>query len=379
MKTERLNLWGFCILLFMTSCSSLGTGSSPSPADYTIHWDQSSLERVSTDSFRYSGYARARVLANGQLGVAFEADGNIFFRLKDQGTWGTPILVAARQDGVGMSVPDFTVLENGDILLGYNPRPRRDQSGKHFAIRTIRSSDHGQTWKEDQLVYSAGTSFENGCWEPVFLQLPDGTIQLYFADEAVFTSSNEQRIAMVASQDGGHSWTKEAETVSYRKGSRDGMPVPIVLEGKDGIAMAIEDNGFGPFKPYIIHNEGMDWNGTVGADSPMRKYALAEKIPQEDYVGAPYLAQSDIGLTLLSFQWGDKLENAQMAVVIGDEHAHNFTSPTWPFDMKEGGIGHWNSITVLDDGRILALSSTNAYSTKGNTEVWMIKGDLVKK
>ncbi|WP_215224162.1 sialidase family protein [Echinicola shivajiensis] len=378
MKNRRLNIWVFIVLLFMTACSGFRAGSPPKPSEYNIDWDQSSLEKVSTRNFNYSGYARARELADGNLGFAFEADGSIFFRKKEDGNWKAPVLVAERQEGIGMAVPDFTVLENGDILLGYNPKPRRNRPEKHFAIRTVRSTDNGQSWEEDQLVYEAGTSFENGCWEPVFLQLPDGSIQLYFADEGVFTESNEQRIAMIKSMDGGHSWTKEAETISFRKGSRDGMPVPIALDNGKKIAMAIEDNGFGPFKPYIIHNEGMHWDSTVGADSPMRKYALAEEIPQRDYAGAPYLAICENGLTLLSFQWGSKLEDAQMAVAIGDEHAQNFTNHTWPFDLPEGSIGHWNSITVLEDGSILALTSTNGYSKKGRTEVWMIKGNLLK-
>ncbi|WP_186755442.1 hypothetical protein [Echinicola salinicaeni] len=82
---------------------------------------------------------------------------------------------------------------------------------------------------------------------------------------------------------------------------------------------------------------------------------------------------------MLSFQWGAKLEDAQMAVAIGDEEAQNFTNHTWPFKLPEGSIGHWNSITVLEDGSILALTSTNGYSEKGKTEVWMIKGHLEKK
>ncbi|WP_460545246.1 sialidase family protein [Echinicola sediminis] len=363
----------------MTSCFPSGTGSHPDPNDYTIRWDTSTLEKVSPDGFGYAGYARSRELVNGQLGVTFEADGNIFFRHRNNGKWDEAILVAPRKEGVGMSVPDFTVLENGDLLLGYNPRPRRNQPNKHFSIRTVRSKDHGRTWQEDQLVYEAGTTFGNGCWEPVFLPLPDGSIQLYFADEGVFTESDEQRIAMVQSSDGGHSWSENPQTVSYRKGSRDGMPVPIVLEGKREIAMAIEDNGTGPFKPYIIRNEGFEWGHPVDAESPLRKYAMAEQIPSHDYAGAPYLAQCNNGLTLLSFQWGAKLEDAQMAVAIGDEQALHFTNTTWPFDLPKGKIGHWNSLTVLSDGRIVALTSTNGYSNTGQTEVWMIEGALVRK
>ncbi|GGF37928.1 sialidase family protein [Echinicola rosea] len=365
------------IIMFITSC--FGAGSPPDPNNYTIRWDKSSLEKVSADGYRYAGYARCRELADGNLGLAYEASGNILFRIRTEKGWKAPVLVAAETPGIGLAVPDFTVLENGDILLGYNPRPRRNTQGKHFGIRTVRSTDNGNTWKDDQLVYEAGTSFSDGCWEPVFLQLPDGDIQLYFADESIFTQSNEQRIAMVSSADGGATWSTEPKTVSFSEGSRDGMPVPIWLEKQKRIALAIEDNGFGPFKPYILYSEGKEWEEGVSRDSPKRLYAMADSLPQNDYAGAPYLAQASNGLTLLSFQWGDKLENAQMAVAIGDDQVQNFTNTTWPFPLAKGKIGHWNSLMVLSDGKIIALTSTNGFSSNGQTEVWMIMGELSMK
>ncbi|WP_168196264.1 sialidase family protein [Echinicola soli] len=361
----------------MTSC--FGAGSPPSPKDYTIRWNQSTLEKVSGDGDHYAGYARCRELADGSLGFAYEAGGNIFFRVRTGKGWQEPILVAAAAPEVGMAVPDFTVLGNGDVLLGYNPRPRRNAKDKHFGIRTVRSTDNGTTWQDDQLVYEAGTSFGDGCWEPVFLQLPDGDIQLYFADEGIFTHSNEQRIAMVSSTDSGTTWSKIPKTVSFRKGARDGMPVPVWLEKEERIAVAIEDNGHGPFKPYILFNDGTEWDEEIAGNSSARSYAMADSLPEKDYAGAPYLAKASNGLTFLSFQWGDRLEDAQMAVAIGDEGAQNFTNVTWPFDLAKGKTGHWNSLTVLEDGRIVALTSTNGYSETDQTEVWMIMGEMVKK
>jgi len=374
-----MSLWVLVILKFMTSCYSLGAGSPPDPKDYTITWDQSTLEKVSSDGYRYAGYARTRELANGQLGFAFEADGNIIFRTKSAKGWNEAVAVVPSHNGISMAVPDFTVLEDGDLLLGYNPRPRGNESNNHFSIRTIRSEDNGNTWEDEKLVYEADTSFQNGCWEPAFLELPDGTVQLYFADEGIFTETNEQRIAMVSSLDGGHSWSETPQTISYRQGSRDGMPVPVLLKDKNQIAIAIEDNGFGPFKPYIIKNEGAVWSQSVDAESSQRKYAMAEQIPPNDYAGAPYLTQCENGLTLLSFQWGEKLEDAQMAVAIGNENAEEFTNTTWPFDLPKGSIGHWNSVTVRSGGTIVALTSTNGFSEEGNTEVWKIEGNLVRK
>ncbi|AWW32258.1 hypothetical protein DN752_20105 [Echinicola strongylocentroti] len=370
------DVWFFGIVMVMTSC--FGAGSTPDPNNYTIRWDQSTVQKVSGDGYHYAGYARCRELADGNLGLAYEGNGNIFFRIRTEKGWQAPVLVAAGAPDVGMAVPDFTVLDDGDVLLGYNPRPRRNAEDKHFGIRTVNSTDNGTTWKDDQLVYEAGASFGDGCWEPVFLQLPDGDIQLYFADESIFTQSDEQRIAMISSSDGGNTWTKTPKTVSFRAGARDGMPVPVWLAKEKQVALAIEDNGSGPFKPYILFSEGKEWE-EIGGDSARRRYAMSDSLPEQDYAGAPYLAKAPNGLVLLSFQWGDRLEDAQMAVAIGEENARNFTNTTRPFDLPRGKTGHWNSLTVLEDGKILALTSTNGYSENGKTEVWMIEGELVRK
>lgn len=377
--SKREVLWGFLLMLMGFSCSGERDVSTPDPTNYSIHWDKSSLVKVSHEGMRYAGYGRSRQLEDGAVGFVYEADGAVFFRKHSKGQWEAPVLVAAAEAGVAMAVPDFTVLKDGTILLAYNPRPRNAPNSRHFAIRTVRSEDNGNSWIEDQLVYEAGVNFGDGCWEPVFLQLPNGELQLYFADEGIFTHSDEQRIAMVTSTDQGHSWSKDPQTVSYRKGARDGMPVPIWLAKKERIALSIEDNGFGPFKPYMIFNEGSKWKGVVNAESKHRKYAMAEKLPPADYAGAPYLAQLSNGLTLLSFQWGKRLENAQMAVAIGNGAALGFTNITFPFPIPSDKFGHWNSISVGEGDQVVALTSTNAYSSNGNTEVWMITGKIQKK
>src|SRR5690606_25380782 len=150
-------------------------------------------------------------------------------------------------------------------------------------------------------------------------------------------------------------------------GSRDGMPVPLLLKNKKDILIAIEDNGSGEFKPFIIKSSIEDsGNKTVGAESPLRLYALAEKIDNSVYAGAPYLAQLSSGETLLSYQGseyraGNKLQYADMKVVIGDENGRNFKYKTSPFNIPGDKSGLWNSITVLKGDTILALTSTNGF------------------
>ena len=64
-----------------------------------------------------------------------------------------------------------------------------------------------------------------------------------------------------------------------------------------------------------------------------------------------------------------------MIVTIGDCEGRNFTNATVPFKIPINKTALWNSITVLKDNTIIALTSTDAYNDK--REVWMIKGKVL--
>ena len=79
-----------------------------------------------------------------------------------------------------------------------------------IAIKT--SDDNGQTWSVLNHVYKSDVWKENalrGCWEPFVLELPDGTVQIYFADETPYwrVGSKWQNISVIESKDGGDSWS----------------------------------------------------------------------------------------------------------------------------------------------------------------------------
>jgi hypothetical protein len=280
-----------------------------------------------------------------------------------------------------MAVPDIIRLKDNSLIACYNPRPFRIDTIRHFEIRIKRSTDGGNTWGSEQTIYRAGYEFANGCWEPAAIQLPSGEIQLFFANEGPYTHSNEQEISLLRSYDNGISWSHRSETVSFRRGRRDGMPVPVLLRNKQEVAIAIEDNADGNFKPYIITNTlAQNWRQVVTGDGSGRCYALQEKIPPEIYAGAPFLRQLKSGETILSYQGTEgrlnKMEFAEMKVVVGDDRATGFSGKSVPFQLPSDKCGLWNSICVLDDDAIVALTSTNAFGR--NMEVWMIRGRLVK-
>ncbi|NJK94603.1 MAG: hypothetical protein HC905_06470, partial [Bacteroidales bacterium] len=159
------------------------------------------------------------------------------------------------------------------------------------------------TWNDETEVYRAGYAFKNGCWEPSQVQLPSGEIQLFIANEGPYVHSDEQEITRFRSADGGHSWSA-GETVSFRKGHRDGMPVPLLLRNKRDLLVAIEDNGMEgtTFKPVILHAATGQQNSITGQDK-RRSYSFAGEgvIPPDKYAGAPYIRQLNTGEVIMSY------------------------------------------------------------------------------
>jgi hypothetical protein len=355
----------------------------------TIVWDQSTLKQVAPLSGNKSAnYARMIQLHNGSLLCVYESDGGIeCTQSRDLGKiWLKPVLIASAVAGVNMSVPEILELKDHSLLVSYNPRPHKINGSwdttKHFAIRTKKSYDGGKTWKDERLIYEASYQFEDGCWEPSQIQLPNGEIQLYFSNEGVYTHSNEQNISIFRSRDNGLTWTKQPEIVSFTPGHRDGMPVPIILKGTKEILFSIEDNAGGQFKPSIIRNSfSQNWQKTVGANDAERTYALTPKLPDTVYAGAPYLRQLPGGETVLSYQStfgrNGNWELACMQVAVGNSKGEDFVNTATPFNVPLNKHGLWNSLCVLNDGTIIALTSTDAYNNY--TAIWMIKGHLITK
>jgi len=396
---NKIGIIRLAVILFFSHCflsalscskgdSEPGSGKEPDTGNSTsktIKWDKATLVKVAAppDGKPYAGYARLTELKDSRLLCVYESDGSIWqVTSSDRGeSWKEAKIIAEKESGINMSVPDILQLHNGNLLLMYNPRPYDIDPSRRFAIRVKISSDNGATWGDAKEIYKAGYQFENGCWEPCAIQLPDGTIQLYFANEGVYTASDEQNISMLTSTDNGDTWSDDPKIVSFRAGKRDGMPVPLLLKGDQRIAVAIEDNGFVNFKPYIITNTlEENWQTTVLADSPNRIYAMKTPVKNEVYAGAPYLKQLSTGETILSYQGtesrsGNSLNDAIMKVMVGDDLARNFDGRTEPFTIPIGKSGLWNSIAVLKDDTIIALTSTNAFGS-GATEIWMIKGKL---
>lgn len=324
-----------------------------------IFWDARNPVTV----FSGGGYARMIELNNGRLLACCESGGiKISFSSNKGKSWTSPTLIAPNANNTPNCVPDLIQLADGTILVAYNPRPSQPYtSDRRFGIRLRRSTNNGLSWSNEIFVYDADCTFENGCWEPSFLELPSGELQLYFADESPYTTNGDQQISLCRSFDGGLTWT-EPQRISYRSGYRDGMPVPVLLSDRKNIVVAIEDNGWsgvGDFLPTTVRTTlTNNWKGNfyVSGTSSQRNRSINYNYCPQAKGGAPYLRVLPNGETVLSHQstYGNG-DNHKMYVYVGNKQAKDFKAMSKPFQQGTTKNCLWNSLAVVDTGIVVAV------------------------
>lgn len=342
-----------------------------------IFWDS----RTPVTIFDGGGYGRLIELQDGRLMACCESGGiKVSFSTNKGQTWTTPKLIAPNSNNTPNCVPDLIQLSDGTIIVGYNPRPSTPYTeDRHFGIRVRRSTNGGRTWSDEIFVYDADYTFENGCWEPSFLELPSGELHLYFADESPYTTNGDQQISLCRSLDGGLTWT-EPQCISYRSGYRDGMPVPVLLSDGRNIVVAIEDNGWsdiGDFLPTTVRTSLLN-NWKAGTTFVNGSSTLRNRSVNYDYCpmakgGAPYLRVLPGGETVLSHQstYGDG-DNMKMYTYVGNKQAKDFKAMSRPFYQGTTKGSWWNSLAVIDTGIVVAVGGLDG-------KVCMVKGYPMKQ
>lgn len=355
--------------------------------DYFIEWDNNSLVCIADEG----GYPRLiRMLDESFLVVYENRRGDVVIKKSfDNGAnWNDEVVsfeafnytnnTTGENIKVNIANPEIIQLPSGDLLLAVNLRPRIEGVFP-FSIALKRSTDNGETWSDFDILFQAAPHFKDGCWEPSFLLLPDGTIHIYFANEFTYLQSDEQEISVLTSTDNGYTWDSEPKTVSFRNGHRDGMPVAV--HDGESIYLVIEDNVSGQFKPWLLSSPiNKSWESPILADSQKRCSALKNNLPDTVYAGAPYMIRLNNGIYLISYQTTEgrtsNWELSTMEVVLSDK-PYDFRNPSQPFDVPMNKEAKWNALSYLGNNTIAALASTNFNSDK--IGVWMIKGKIVLK
>lgn len=373
--------------VFLFAALSCENRENQAEKDYFIEWDNTSLVCIAEEG----GYPRLIKLVDESLLAVYEnRRGDVVIKKSfDNGsTWSDPVVSfeafnftntkTGEETRVNIANPEIIQLPDGDLLLAVNLRPRIEGIYP-FSIALKRSIDNGATWSDADILFQAAELFRDGCWEPSFLLLPDGTIQIYFANEYPYQESDEQEISVLTSADNGFVWDSQPKKVSFRQNHRDGMPVGV--HDGESVYVVIEDNVSGQFKPWIIRSSIKNsWEYPILSDSPGRYSALKNNLPDTVYAGAPYIIRTDSGIYLISYQTTENRssnwELSTMEVVISDK-PYDFRNSTQPFDVPLNKEAKWNSLSDLGNNTIAALGSTNFNSEK--TGVWMIKGKIVLK
>ena len=370
---QRLNLITFYWIL----CSILVAAAEDSA---TIVWKKETLTLVEQGA----GYGRMIRAKEGRILCCFDKSGKSWVKASDDNgkSWNTEaVLVAQSEFAAIITNPELLQLRDGTIMCFTNERPTAKDGGVHpFAILVCSSSDGGRNWSKPRRLYAADTKFENGCWEPAAIQLPDGEIQLFFANENPYRESDEQEITLLRSLDDGRTWQKPT-TISLRRGHRDGMPVPLLLQdGPKGIAVVIEDNGLdGDFKPVVVYSSlKNNWrSGPILENSQYRWSALKVALESSVYAGAPYIRQLPTGETILSFQCTEAgRSKPHMVVYVGNNWCRNFANRSVPFDVDGDTDCLWNSLFVKSNDVITALAGTIIQGVEG---LWAIDGKVIRK
>jgi len=373
------------LTLFSPSPTTGNNAAEQTDGKLRIVWNEKSCRFVTGGV-----YARVKCLSNHRLALVYSAGDGVYFRTKplQDEQWSGEILVSRdEKNQYNYTNSELIELSNGTLLYTWNARPK-SQSGVPYKIMQKESRDKGKTWSGEKDIYVAGNTSAEGCWEPAYLQIPSGELQIYFANEKT-TPKGEQNITMFRSFDNGKTWGSEETAVCYRKGFRDGMPVPVCLPENRGIAVAIEDNGIcGTFKPVIIHSPlEKSWSGgTIDGENPNRRRALRKdcQLASNIYAGAPYLLVLNTGETVLSFQSGegrtpsDTHVHSVMQVYIGDRNAENFADKSTPFEnIPADAATLWTSLCQIDNNTILAVASISGHPKHNG--IWIVTGKIVRK
>ncbi len=374
------NRYIFLIACLICLCSEILLSQE---VNVRISWDRNSYQELTSylvpeisTTLRTAYYPRIKRLGNGSLLMVFmnaQYGYNIYTRKSydDAKTWSDASLVrkqyneaspTSTTDKVVFACPDFIEFEDGEILLAYQWRYNSAYSSVTYTniscgIEVMRSYDYGETWETPVKMYFGRN------WEPSFIKLPSGELQMLFTDSHEVTEAGKSRpcVSMLRSFDKGISWQGK-EVCSYEdaivlsrivdsNGTYDGMPVGKYLANNNGIAYACESWGIDQ-TPWIVHSSVEnnwiynDFDYATGGPGPDRRWLLHENFKGH----APYMEVLPTGDVVV-------LSNGQYNGVsgiwtfLGQENAKNFSYASSPFS------GWWGSIAYIGSNEVISVAN----------------------
>ncbi len=367
--------------LVCACCHSRGDG-----IDVRVSWDGASYTELT--SFEVEGrgftednlyYPRIRSLSDGSLMMTFmnhKFGWDIYVTKSFDGgvTWGPARLV--RESGwvdspfgrdIRSSVnPDFLELASGRIIMAFQTRyldHYHDFSVTNDAcwIEVMFSDDKGDTWSEPREV------FRGRCWEPAFLELPSGELQMYITDSGVVVDNDHTLscTAILRSFDGGLTWEDkelcrwddlEAISATVTRGRRlNGMASAVQLKGGDIICPleVFSHSMIQAQTPIVVRSsEELNWRRdeeeilTVGGPD----YPDTRQLNKDMYGYAPYCCILPTGEPLVASNGKYKGESGYW-VFVGDRKGEIYSHATMPF------TGFWGNIAYIGGDKVMASAT----------------------
>jgi hypothetical protein len=383
-KFSQIGIIFFALVVVLICCKQKPVSADKvrfAPADFPsiadtlsnlkIEWGNG--ERKLSHDVYFAEYGRIRRIAGDTLAMVYhfgskgnEWDNIALRKSTDNGkSWSHVKTVVADvwpKRYSGFSTPELLVLQNKWLLLAYTGRGVPDDS-LHNNLQFRISKDRGATWSKESIV-AIGRS-----WEPGMVQLPDGEIQLFFANELISNQAakgrHEQKILLCTSRNNGQTWSKP-KMIAFIPKVRDGMPVPLLLKNNKGVVVAMEsvENHHSPELVWTSIAAKWNYEKIADLDNGRRWYGSIDPI----WGGGPYLVQMPTGETIIAMQTegGRKIDRYKgwkkntVVVMTGNSVAKNFSNPTFPYPnlpLHEGR--YFCSLFVKDKNTIVLISTRN--------------------
>lgn len=398
-RTARIFIWAaMSIMAVQGVCSAKKAAVNPWKTDHTVRisWDNTTFTEVRDAYVGNLGYIehnfyypRAKRLSDGAILLSYSNHHYGFdiyaSRSTNNGkTWSDAFCIAhsydttyVNSDGVTNPDrivyvnPDFTELQDGRLIMafqwryykGYGDLPKTNEN---CGIMISFSSDKGATWTEPREAY------RGRCWEPAFLQLPSGEIQMYItSSQDIKDRTSFPRTIVIRSFDGGRTWQgkdccgiNDNEVVSRSFDDRfayDGMPSAVLLDDNKGILVPLE-SWHGKYvvdQTPIVVKTSMEENWHLDQKKVLEEggpdYPLKKEVNKDFQGYGPYSCKLPTGEVLV--QANGTYKGVQgIWTFIGDKEGDNFHFATAPFTSDE----YWGSIDYIGDNKVMA-SGTYKY------------------
>ncbi len=353
----------------------------------TIEVDLRRTYEIGNDQLIDSGnlwYPRLKKLSTGEY-ILFFQDGrwgpNVYFTHSRDGlSWDEPTLLfqshyTHNSDYIRYyATADATELSDGTIVVAAifhasrktptSPAPSRWLMTEKGII-TSYSTDGGHSWAESKIVY------HGRCWEPSFLELPDGSVQMYFTHSAPkdaiygekMGSKVSSGVAMLTSTDRGRSWSPMILEYPYVAPRVAQQPIFVyngiqILTDQMPSAILLHDG-----KTIAMSTESLRPDESGHSTSVIRSHDFFSRILEENEYGpsdrddmlvtgaAPYIAQFPSGEVILSTFSGQKQK-----VYIGNEKADEFYLSRSFIPFPQQKVQMWGDLFIADSHTLIASS-----------------------